>query len=243
MRLINLNKIQVKALALSLLCVSVLGAYSTESNAGTSTANPKATATLAASCQISAQNINFGQINPQTASAGVSASSNMNVFCTKGSAYTIGLAYGGIYGTGTGTTNYYVLTSQNFQVNNGQNLYKYNFTEYNAAGQVIGSYSTGYTTAAPSISGYNNPGGGTKYVSNSVVYSYGKMVGVVSGDTIQYKITVPGQSSEVWNTGNYTYANTGTGATQTFPMNAVATTTAYPTPDTYTDTVTATINF
>lgn len=212
-------------------------------HAGNTNASTQATATLASSCQISAQNVNFGLINPQTASGGVSASSNMNVFCTKGSSYTIGLAYGGVYGKGSGSTNYYVLTGSSFQVSNGKNLYQYHFTEYNAAGTVIGTYSTGYTTGSPSISGYTNPGGGNTYTSINVPYAYGMMTGVVSGDQIQYKITVPGQPSQVWNTGEYTYANTGTGATQTFPINATATTTNYPTPDTYTDTVTATINF
>lgn len=240
-----MKKIQLKKISLIIgVVLALLNVnFNAQAQSKTSTASVKSTATLAASCQISTQNVNFGLINPQTASNGVSASSTMSLFCTKGSSYTIGLAYGGVYGKGSGSTNYYVLTGQSFQVNNGKNLYQYHFTEYNSSGTVIGTYSTGYTTGAPSISGYTNVGGGNTYTSINVPYAYGMLVGAISGDTITYKITVPNQPSEVWNTGNYTYTNTGTGATQTFPINAIATTTNYPTPDTYVDTVTATVNF
>jgi spore coat protein U-like protein len=230
----TIKKIKLTFLMLPLFALLSAG----QVMAASTTANTQATASLAAECQISAQNVNFGQINPQIAAGGVNASSNMTVTCTKGSAYSIGLAYGGVYG---GTTNsssaiaYYVPVSTN---GSGYHIYD----EYNSSGTYLGQY--GSLNAPPNTSTNND---GATWVVNTTVYGYGVMTGVLSGDTIGYSIAVPGKSSQVWNTGNYTYAATGTGTSQSIPISATAQTgthgPAYPTPDTYTDTVTATISY
>jgi spore coat protein U-like protein len=191
------------------------------------TANAKATATLASVCTIATKNVNFGQvmlpISTQT------ATSSMNVQCTKGSAYTISLAYGGAYGLGgTPTGDYYVYRGCWVNCNPGhQNVYY----ELNAQGTQIG---TAIATVQPS-----NP--------TNPSYSYGKMLGVSSGDNIAYSIQVPNNPSAIWNTGNSNYPSTGTGLTQSIPVVATLvpsqTTNQYPTADSYLDTVVATISY
>ena len=215
-------------------CILSIGASialcfaSVPAQAGSVTNTTKATAQLAASCQISAQNVNFGQINPQNASNGVTANSSMNLFCTTGSAYTISLAYGGVYGQGGTST-----TLSNTGGVRAQGGVTCSYGGYLPNGQYYSESDYVYGTPyCPSTMSYGTP-----------AYSYGVITGAMSGDTISYKITVPGNDSQVWNAGNYTYSNTGTGASQTFPIRAVATTSNYPTPDSYSDTVTATVSF
>lgn len=174
------------------------------------TASAKATATLAASCQISAQDVLFGVINPQTSSSGVSATSNMSLYCSKGAAYSISLGYG--------NANYqvYVGCPSGCPVNQAQ------WNTYSPSGTLLGS---------------------NFYSNSAFIPNYGQLKGAVSNEGIQYKITLPGDDTKIWTRGNYNYANTGTGATQTFPIKATLTTTSYPTPDIYSDIVTAIVTF
>lgn len=58
------------------------------------------TATINNVCLIEADNINFGQVFSPLTTQGYKG--NMRVHCSKEAAYTIQLAYGGIYGSGTG---------------------------------------------------------------------------------------------------------------------------------------------
>lgn len=195
--------------------------------ANTTTTTTKASATLAAVCTISTQNVNFGQvvlpISAQT------ATSSMNVQCTKGSSYTIGLAYGGVYGLGsTASGDYWVNQGCWVNCNPGHSNVYY---EYNAQGQSIGSYI------------------GTKQPANPAnpAYTYGKMIGVAYGDSIAYSIQVPNQPAQVWNAGESSYTSTGTGSNQSIPVVATLqpsqTTNLYPTADSYLDTVTATVSY
>jgi spore coat protein U-like protein len=208
------------------------------SYAGSVTAASKATATLSSMCVISSQNVNFGQISLPISAQ--SSTSSISVQCTKGSTYTIGLAYGGIYGSGTSTSgNYYQTIGTTGGCGGGAAWY-----QYNSSGSQVGSvYCTANTSTPPT--GYNVDQGGKYY--QVATYAYGKMVGSVSGDSIGYAIQVPGKPSQVWNTGNYTYSSTGTGATQSIPVVATLvpaqTTNQYPTVDTYLDTVTATLSY
>ena len=188
------------------------------------TSTTKATATLTGSCLIGASNVNFGQLNLQALPSGIVAQSNMTLHCTTATAYSINLAYGGIYGQGTAAGgDYYVNQGCWVNCNPGHSNVYY---EYDSSGKAIGSYI-----------GTSPPATGPK------PYAYGYMVGAISGDQIQYKITVPGNDNQVWNSGEYTYANTGTGADQVFPIKATATSTTFPTPDSYSDTVTATVTY
>jgi spore coat protein U-like protein len=226
------------ASTIALAIISIIITSASQAQAGSASASTQTTATLASSCQISAQNVNFGQLNLQTASGGVSASSNMTVFCTKGSAYTISLAYGGMYGQGSaGNGDYWVYQGCFLTCSAGHSNVYY---EYNSSGTGLGDY---VGTTAPAGTTYSNG----KYYVGGVPYAYGVLTGVVSGDTIGYYISVPGQPSEVWNAGEYNYTATGNGATQNISINAKAQTgthgPAYPTPDTYMDTVTATISY
>ena len=191
------------------------------------TVTTKATASLAASCDISAQNVNFGNLNLMTAQSGQTATSNMNILCSLNSPYTVELAYGGVYGTVT-QGDYYI----DIPFNPGAGYY-----QYTPSGQATGKvFST-----RPEGTTYNATTG--KYTTAPTTYAYGELVGVAHGDSVTYKITVPGNDNEIWNNGNYTYSATGTGANQSIPIKATATTSSYPTPDYYMDTVTATVNF
>lgn len=207
----------------------------------TTTATQKATATLAAVCTISAQNVNFGQIMLPVASQ--SASSNMSVQCTKGSPYTIGLAYGGVYGQGTsGGGDYYIVTYVG-----GQGTYLV-YNHYSSAGTLLGTATSSTLNTTGLVHGSSDLAVGSKWWVNpaSTPYSYGVIVGSVSGDTIGYSIQVPGNPSQVWNNGENNYTSTGTGSTQTIPVVATLQSghgVAYPTADSYLDVITATVNF
>lgn len=214
------------------------------------TASAKATATLASVCTISSQNVSFGQISLPISTQ--SASSNITIQCTKGSSYTVGLAYGGIYGTGV-TANWILVGT------NGKILALNTATD---TVTTLTSVPSGYVLTHASADCYNSFGepaaadmgpyncagyqsSGSQYIMSS--YGYGKMIGAAKGDAIGYSIQVPNKPSEVWNTGNYTYTSTGTGASQTIPVVATIapsqTANSYPIADTYFDTVTATIQY
>jgi spore coat protein U-like protein len=227
------------------------------SNAGTSTASPKATATLASSCTISAQNISFGNlVLPVSAQT---ASSSMSVLCNNKASYTIGLAYGGIYGAGTNGNYWKEIGCRG--VDGACYSYGSWWDEYNSAGTKISSQELNWQQGQiPSgvilPQGFNissidlNGAGGL--INNvtlqvSATYGYGKMLGVAHGDSIGYFISVPGNSANVWNTNNYTYTATGSGVAQSIPLNAklvpAQSSSSYPSPDSYMDTVTATISY
>jgi spore coat protein U-like protein len=208
--------------------------------AGTSTANPKATAVISSSCQISAQNLAFGNlVLPISAQ---SASSTMTVLCSKNAAYTIGLAYGGVYGT----TSQNVTATYNLTGYTSGNGYTYQTCLYSATydGNTY-TKSVGNNGNAPW--GYCPTTSGTKVISTASVYTYGKMIGVAKGDNVAYSIQVPNQPSQIWNAGNYNYTGTGTGLNQTLPVVGTLvpaqTSNNYPSPDMYVDTVTATVSF
>jgi spore coat protein U-like protein len=213
--------------------------------AATSVGNTKATATLAAMCTISTQNITFGNlILPVSAQ---SATSSMSVLCSNKATYTIGLAYGGVYGQPANNGNGV------WQVNpygNQPGQYFYWYTGSTKSSGIIGSCATAETFSnnlGEPLSDTNYTCGQTGSFNMTSYYSYGKMIGLTKGDSIAYSIEVPGEPSEVWNTGNYTYSSTGNGSTQTIPVKATIVpaqnATTYPTPDTYMDTVTALVSF
>lgn len=220
-------------LSMTMAMFSLFSLSQNNAVAGTTSANSQATATVSSSCTISAQNLSFGALTlPLSAQT---ASSNMSVLCSKNHAYTVGLTYGGIYG-GQGVGDYWIPTGST-----GQAAI---YTEYNASGQAIGSL---VTPNQPPNSTWNQSNTHPVYTVNATYYGYGKMIGVSGGDNIAYFIQVPGQPGEVWNTGNYNYASTGTGAAQSLPIVGTLVPgqsgSLYPTPDSYADTVTATVSF
>lgn len=218
----------------------------------TSTTSVKTSATLAAVCSISTQNVSFGQITLPIGKQ--SASSSMNVECTKGSPYTIILSYGGVYGQGGVTSgDYWVGSPGSGGCSRTACTYAYPFTEYNSSGVVIGSetlYTSGGASPSPTGTTFvkNTSDGNSLYTVNApAAYTYGMLNGASSGDTIAYSIQVPGNSSEVWNSGEYNYTSSGTGENQSIPVVATLqpsnTSHQYPAADTYLDVVTATINY
>lgn len=234
----------------------LLSVCSTTSLAQTNTTTvvEKATATLASSCLMSTQNVSFGAISLPVSTQ--SATSSMTIQCTKGSSYTVGLAYGGIYGQAPNSTPYYKISSSVVQ---GGVLYT-NILAYNSSNVQTSTFLVRYPACAcidgfsPEIAAstgnsitYNSAT--NQFINNSYStgYAYGKMTGVASGDSIAYAIAVPGNPSEVWNTGNSSYATTGTGSNQSLPIVATLvpsqTASRYPSADSYSDVVTATLNF
>ena len=91
-------------------------------SASNSNADLKSTAKMENTCLMSVDNINFGQVfAPLTSQM---TSSQMRVQCSNNASYTIGLAYGGVYGEGTTSSGNYMKYSQsNGSENNGTNYY------------------------------------------------------------------------------------------------------------------------
>lgn len=214
----------IKIITTLISCLCISNTYAQTSHSITATT--KASATLASVCTLAAQNVSFGQVVLPVSNQ--VSTSNMTVQCTKGSTYTIALAYGGVYGQG-GTTNL-PLT-----LNSGRNGYAYCVYSATINGQLYQTSTNYGQTCADSVS-YTIPS-----------YSYGMMVGGASGDAISYSIQVPNQPTQIWNNGNYSYTSTGTGANQSIPVVTTLqpsnTSNKYPTPDNYVDTVKATVNF
>lgn len=244
-----MNIIKMPAL---LVCVSVItSVIAPSAHAGSTSASSQATATLSSTCVISAQNLNFGNITlPVSAQT---ASSTMSVLCNNKASYTVGLAYGGIYGAQPDSVAYYQTGSSH--VVNGTLTTTIN--AYSSTGTILSSFvvnypgcacTNGFASEIASYTGNSIDNQNSKYINNnySTGYSYGKMVGVASGDQIGYSIQVPGNPGTVWNTGSGSYTATGSGVTQTIPVVGAlvpAQSGSYPTPDYYMDTVTATVNF
>ena len=257
---------------LKLIIPAILSLLISQSFAQTTATNTtKATAQLAASCTIKANNVSWGAlILPLTSQ---SATGNMDVLCNKGAPYSIDLAYGGIYGAGSTATGYTIA----FYSNNATGIL-YNVSGYGSAGMgcglgtyagqswfanltianLYGSNTTGWqvnnkacvgdgtlagTRPTGWVGAYNAAG---RQSIGGPAYSYGLISGV-KGDQIGYSIEVPGASSKVWNFGVNSYAATGTGVSESIPVKATLipgkSTSTYPAPDLYSDTVTATITY
>lgn len=121
---------------------AVFGFTSLPVLAEVTTNTTKATATLSATCHISANNVSWGMLMlPLTTQT---AQSNLNVLCNKGSLYTIDIAYGGIYGAGSTATGYSIAYSFTGTANGSPASQTY--TVYNNAGTSIGTLGCGFGT-------------------------------------------------------------------------------------------------
>lgn len=78
-------------------------------------------------------------------------------------------------------------------------------------------------------------------------YNYGMLVGAVNSDNVAYKITLPNDSTKVWNNGSSKYSAIGNGSVETISINAQIvpdkSSSLYPAQDIYLDNVTATIAY
>lgn len=221
------------SIIVAVILMPSLSAMSLHAKAATTSASTKTTATIPAVCNISAKTLSFGNlVLPLSAQ---SASTTMNVLCSNNAPYTVGLAYGGVYGQ-TQTEVFYSLIK-------GTSTYR--ITNYPANNTILGTSNTLPANAVAFANIDPNNYSASYTVGGS--YAYGKMVGVASGDTIGYFIQVPNSPSKVWNTGNSSYSSTGTGVSQSIPVLGTLvpsqSTSTYPTPDMYMDTVTATVSF
>lgn len=163
--------------------ISILSLQS-QGIAGSTTASTKTTATITGSCQISATNVNFGELSAQNGSpATLWATGGVQTQCTKNSSYNVQLSMG------------------------------------------------------------NNPDSD----------NWRRMTGANSGQTIQYTLcqsksatgtwgTASGGCNVPWRGTSFPLTSTGTGANQSFPVYGWSST-GFFTPDTYTDSIVATINF
>jgi spore coat protein U-like protein len=220
---------------ISMSVLSLLTIISINSHASTNQATVQSTATLSSTCLIQSQNLSFGTIALPISNQ--TASSSMNVQCSKNTSYTIALSYGGVYGVGGAPeTLNYTHTVDNYDSNYNwiSTTYYYGTSSNPDEASQTKTTSTNWTQF-PTIT------------VNTGAYGYGMMTGATSGDTIAYSIQVPNNPNEVWNTGNYNYTATGTGLNQSIPVIATLqpsqTASKYPTADTYLDIVTATINY
>lgn len=218
--LMKINK-TLLALMIGLSCSPSLYAQS-----NTATASTKATAQLATSCQFTTKSVSFGGlILPITTQQ---ATSNMSVLCNKGASYTVTLG---------SVSNIYILTNRGYS----------NAAFDSTTGQQVALPSNWQSTYSitSTIGGGSN---GCYSIYGCDIWTtggFGTMKGGSKGDTVAYKIKHPTDNSKDWNATNG-YVGSGTGIMQNIPVVAElvpAKTTAFPAPDTYTDTVTAYLNF
>lgn len=208
-----------------------------------SNAQFNSTATVNKTCSIEAESISFGVLSMPLSMQ--TSNSEMNILCNKDTSYTIDLAYGGVYGQGTGEVLYWMVTSET--VSNGFSASI--LRQFNSQNVATGKQEM-VTTAYINSFLYNNYGcvmvnGKCSYTEKS--YSYGKMIGGIKKNSIGYAILVPNETTKIWNVGQNSYKNIGTGSMQTIPINAHIvpnqSSVAYPAADIYSDTITATISY
>lgn len=229
-----LNKLPILLLGLVVFVSNQSYAQTTHST----TASAKATAKLASSCLLSTGNVDFGQISLPISAQ--SATSSMTIECTKNSSYTVGLAYGGVYGVGANPVQH-VYININGTVDEQQSGGGFSVCNCTIPANAV---NEGLVWNGLNYTGYSNI-----YVAQvpTTFYSYGKLNGVAHGDSIGYSIQVPNNPAQVWNTGNYSYTTSGLGTMQSIPVVATLipaqTSSKYPAADSYLDTVTATINY
>lgn len=196
---------------------------------------------------ISANSINFGNLLlPLSAQ---SSSGAIQLLCSKQAPYTIDLAYGGVYGQGKpGDGSYWEFTgSSNF------NNY-YRRSGYDVAAnrwvvlenRVLTRSNMGYMSAA-AVSSLGCTVNADRCYMGTTSYDYGVMKGMSKGDSVAYSIFIPGDTSKVWNAGKNSYSNSGTGQQEQINFQArivpAQSSAAYPSPDFYADTVTATVKY
>lgn len=239
--------------------------------ASSSNNNLETTAKIVTSCTINVENVNFGILPAPLVAQ--SANSQMHVLCNNNASYKVDLAYGGIYGQGAAPSGYsfkyygsgnlyYLVTPTNTNLGyincstDGKiaysNLAVANYFGSNNVsvwvpdskhtcttnGTIAGTYPTGWTGA------YNATG--TQPIAGSA-YAYGIMSGSINKNSVAYSISIPNDSSKVWNAGNNSYSATGTGLLQNISVNAKIvpdkSSSLFPAQDFYLDTVSAVITF
>lgn len=225
--------------------LSILAFFSGYVLADSSVKNFDATAKIENTCTISAEDVNFGVVySPLTSQA---SNSTMNVHCTNATAYKIDLAYGGVYGSGSGSGekgSYTYTIVRETSDNQAIKIYNNSVAISTAPRDIFcsktsPSYIFLYTKEAVDFYGDPNAVHDT-YVADtkrlcagnsvnravfdtlgqSTSYAYGVMKGSLRGDNLAYSISVPGDVTKVWNVGNSSYSATGNGESQEIVINA-----------------------
>jgi spore coat protein U-like protein len=173
-------------------------------SSGTATTSVKTTAVLSSTCQMTVNNINFGQFHPGAMSGYDTATNQINILCSKGASYSVGLSY----------------------------------------------HTDGSLSSAGNWNGY-----GTLWTySSSYAWSDAPtymrvLTGGSSGNTdiLVYKIySDSGYTQEIGDasvSGTHLISGTGTGINQMIPLYSRMNLDQWVTPDTYSSTVVATVNF
>lgn len=228
----------------SLLSLFILSNFNQVIFANNSNGDLNTSATIENHCQIAVEDISFGiLVSPLMAQT---KTGNMNVLCNKNTAYSINLTYGGIYGTPTAPSDYYLkyistnttYLHQSYDVNKfGLNIgimYCYtNGDVYFSSKEIAGAF--GYTNALTqadtrgacvtngTLSGTKPSGWVGAYNASGVQavagksYDYGMMTGLTKGDSVAYSIELPSDTSKSWNISNF-YNSSGSGSNQTIPV-------------------------
>lgn len=241
------------------LGLSIILAFSSHNAfAGNTAGNFETTASITSTCSISATDVNFGVVSSPLTKQG--ATGELSVLCTNKSSYQIDLSYASASFTGVKYSSTITNTNGNLstdtQVFDPNNKIIGTITCY-TSNSLYHAYVDFSTLELASLYGYSKYGtnldslgacsAGTATQPKSGASSYGAMTGISKGNLIGYAISVPGDLSKVWKQGVNSYSNSGTGATQTFIMNASIlpdnSSSKYPAQDSYIDTVTAIISY
>ncbi|MDA8453680.1 spore coat U domain-containing protein [Acidovorax sp. GBBC 3334] len=211
--------------------------------ADTTTNKLAATSTLSATCSFSATSVNFGALVLPLSSQ--SAGGGIGLLCSRDAPYTIDLAYGGVYGQGKpGDGSYWTYWSS-------RNVDSKYFARMSPSGTVL-EYQWAYTSGtvvtpdvAKSLGCVYS--GASQCFTGTTAYDYGVMEGAAKGDSVAYSIFLPGDTTKVWNAGKNSYTGSGTGKQEKINFQAkivpAQSGAAYPAPDFYADTVTATVKY
>lgn len=212
--------------------------------ADNSTTEFQASSKLSATCSMSTINMNVGLFLLPLSSQYFGGS--INLLCSREASYTIDLAYGGIYGQGQiGDGSYWKY--QSTPNSNQQLYYKFSATGVQIDSRYVMAFGGNPSQMAAESLGCTFNAGVTQCLTARPSYDYGMMKGATKGDSVAYSIFVPGDSSKVWNAGKNSYSGTGTGKQEqvTFQGRIIPAQSgsAYPAPDFYTDTITASIKY
>ena len=126
-------------------------------------------------------------------------------------------------------------------------VYGYSSTSWIADTKKVCSSDGTKTGTSPAGWDGNYNVSGKQFMKQGTGYSYGIMTGAVNNNSVAYSISLPNDSTKVWNNGNNSYSSTGTGVTQNIAINAKIvpgnSSSLFPAQDFYLDTVTAVIAF
>lgn len=186
-------------------------------------------AEINSACVLNVGNIHFASLNaPLISYTGYGA---LNVRCTKNLQYSISLSYGGMYGQGSITKTYYAKEVEDSDISNSYVL-TYSSKEIGSI-QCLKNGNVSFSSIdLASEFGYSKLGetADINNVCNSGVipsnfekrfipYDYGVMIGMDKGDRLAYAISLPNDSSIVWNNGIGVYNGVGNGQNQSIPLN------------------------